>query len=1040
MKKFYASLVLLCLYNISICSAQQLQLLPKGQSLKKSTSPLKKTTSSSKLSEEKCGYNMVMENAIAKGFNNDAFESKLTELVAKKKASIGNERFAGIVTIPVVFHVIHQNETLSNATANLTAAKIQAQLNQLNLDYGNLSGSTYAGIAADVRIRFCLAVVDTVGRPLTEPGINRINAVTRTPAFSVTNSMTRTNLINYFENTIKPSTIWDPNSYMNVWLAAMDASSLLGYATFPSLSGLPGLDAAETNTSAGVVINWKSVGSVASPGVSSVYGYGRTLTHEAGHFFGLRHIWGDATCGTDYCNDTPPQYEETTGCPTVGTLNNCTPSGPKMFQNYMDYSYDACLNTFTNDQAFRSQAVMDNSPRRRSLINSKACVARPGNAISFNFGEDYSINESSSTGPTVCPRSSSYTFRIYPSVQATGAATVTFTTSESTATPNVDFSISPASVTFANNESAPKTITVTVFDNQNVETVAKKIVIGYTITGTGVVAGPDKQKLTINIIDDEKNVLEVDNANPFKAFHTQNFDASANIPTGWTTQTYSDGNPTPNTWVVGANGGAGTTNNSAYITNNITTKPNTYNNTITSDAYLFTPLIDASNFKQIALRLSWKSLGEAGYDAGYIGYIPEGIERSAENVLWFDLAFYNQSSMVTNQLTLPESFSGSKFYFVFNWENDESAGASPGFTIDNVSFYGRAFEIATARYIDTTFTFNTNQTIYMHSISPATAGYRLITKLSNSNQNIGCINASITREGSSILTTVETTSGVFQCSEKVISIKPTVANSTANYQATFYYTAAELANWGTNVPNLKILKVKDGVDVFSTINASDATLYTPTVDDQRATKGYASYTINATGGFSQFLLVSPLTVLPVLNLDFTAKATQKNIMLNWSTSAEINNKGFAIERSTDGIHFDKIDWVNGANNSSSERRYLYVDNYVQPNVLYYYRLAQTDNNNSITRSDIKQAIVKATDIQVMISPNPATDYLKVFISGTEGLYNIKMFNAQGSEVRSWSKLNLSTPNNLNISGVAKGVYMLRVQTTNRSFVKKIIVQ
>ncbi len=93
---------------------------------------------------------------------------------------------------------------------------------------------------------------------------------------------------------------------------------------------------------------------------------GRTATHETGYFFGLRHIWGDgSSCGaTDYVSDTPDQANETNGCPTHPAAELY---GHEMFQNYLDYTDDACMNLFTQGQIARMEVVLQNSPRRASL-------------------------------------------------------------------------------------------------------------------------------------------------------------------------------------------------------------------------------------------------------------------------------------------------------------------------------------------------------------------------------------------------------------------------------------------------------------------------------------------------------------------------------------------------------------------------------------------------------------------------------------------------------------------------------------------------
>jgi hypothetical protein len=139
------------------------------------------------------------------------------------------------------------------------------------------------------------------------------------------------------------------------------SGGILGYAQFPGGS-------AATD---GVVLDYQYTGTIGT--ATAPFNKGRTGTHEVGHWLNLRHIWGDATCGTDQVNDTPTHNTANYGCPTYPHLSTCTGTPVEMTMNYMDYTDDACMYMFSAGQTARMQALFATGGARTSLLSSNGC-------------------------------------------------------------------------------------------------------------------------------------------------------------------------------------------------------------------------------------------------------------------------------------------------------------------------------------------------------------------------------------------------------------------------------------------------------------------------------------------------------------------------------------------------------------------------------------------------------------------------------------------------------------------------------------------
>ena len=281
----------------------------------------------------------------------NSFNKAAAQITAVSNNSAARDIVADeIINLPVVIHILY-----NRSIQNISLAQVQSQLTVLNNDYSNLNAdrintpTVFATLVADTRIRFCLAQVDPQGRRTT--GI--IRKYTKTDFFSPEDAM------KYAAQ--GGDDAWDCKRYLNIWVCNMGGRTL-GY------SSIPGGPAATD----GVVISYDVFGTTGN--VRSPYDKGRTATHETGHWLGLKHIWGDAICGTDDVDDTPVQQYYNYGCPTFPHVTNCSPNGNgDMYMNFMDFTNDDCMNLFTKGQKIRMRALFAENNIRNSFLLSFAC-------------------------------------------------------------------------------------------------------------------------------------------------------------------------------------------------------------------------------------------------------------------------------------------------------------------------------------------------------------------------------------------------------------------------------------------------------------------------------------------------------------------------------------------------------------------------------------------------------------------------------------------------------------------------------------------
>jgi hypothetical protein len=212
-------------------------------------------------------------------------------------------RANGSVNVNVYWHVINNGTGLANG--DIPQTQIDASINVLNAAYKNTP------------FRFTLAGVDRT---------------TNRTWYTCSGGGCESKM----KSALRKGGAGDLNIYSNNM-----GQGLLGWATFPSsYASKPKMD--------GVVILYGSVpGGTAAP-----YNEGDTLTHEVGHWFGLYHTFqGGCADPADYVSDTASESSAAYGCPSG--RDTCAGGGVDPITNFMDYTDDSCMNTFSVGQANR---------------------------------------------------------------------------------------------------------------------------------------------------------------------------------------------------------------------------------------------------------------------------------------------------------------------------------------------------------------------------------------------------------------------------------------------------------------------------------------------------------------------------------------------------------------------------------------------------------------------------------------------------------------------------------------------------------------
>lgn len=269
---------------------------------------------------------------------------------------LNQKKIPDSICIPIVVHNVYK---LPEQKVDLST--VLAQIKSINTDFNANNSDVekvdpqFKPLVANIAFRFFLIDKDLAGNDFE--GINYLQ------------SDVDTFRMNQYPNVklqltgIKP---WKPNEYINIWVCNLEAG-ISGYASYPT---------AFSNED-GIVIHYQNFGK-GSPNLKPPLHLGRTLTHELGHYFGLKHLYGDEQkicLEDDGLADTPLTNRSYTGCPQINkNLNLCNDPYSKqdMVQNFMNQTNDDCMHMFTHNQKTLMQYHLMHN--RKGLVHQNCFI------------------------------------------------------------------------------------------------------------------------------------------------------------------------------------------------------------------------------------------------------------------------------------------------------------------------------------------------------------------------------------------------------------------------------------------------------------------------------------------------------------------------------------------------------------------------------------------------------------------------------------------------------------------------------------------